>query len=120
MTLTIDNKTITRTLLVAFFMKGTYAGGGMRLGPKAGEDKGMMRVSLVPPISPITLLRHTYNLFAKGIQSVDFVDNFPASSINLHSSEPLDLEIDGEIYSCRQFTLQVVPNRLKCLINPLS
>lgn len=116
MTFKTDDQEISRKLLLALFMKGTYAGGGMKLGPDMGDLKGKMLVTLVPPITTGILLRHSVDLFTKGIQSNPIVDVLHSKTISCEGKQPINLEVDGELHSCTKFKLEVIPETLPCLV----
>ena len=118
----VDGKIINPDgkLLLSSFANGGYAGGKYNCAPNYKIDDGLMEICLVKPVSIFTLLR-LIKKYEKGLHLQDkrfdkIVTYKQSNSVRLYSSNEFDLCVDGEIYTDKEFILQVIENAINFAI----
>ncbi|MBQ3235427.1 MAG: YegS/Rv2252/BmrU family lipid kinase [Clostridia bacterium] len=104
------------TLLLCTFANGGYVGGKYNCAPKFKLDDGLIEVCLVKPVSIFTLLK-LIKKYEKGehIDSPKFkkiLKYKQAKNIKLYSDKEFDLCVDGEMYSSKEFNIEIKPQLL--------
>ena len=107
-------------LLLASFSNGGFAGGKYNCAPRYVLDDGFMEVCHVKPVSVFTLLR-LIKKYEKGMHLDDksfekFVTYRRAKKVEITSSKPFDICVDGEIFTSEKFVLETIENAINFAI----
>lgn len=104
--------------LLVLGANGQYYGGGFRASPESVTDDGFMNLILVETLSRATFAR-LVGSFRKG----DYFSKLGGRmvhrrvrSMQILSEEPLDMNLDGEIFSMRNPHLTLLPSFLRFLL----
>lgn len=93
---------------------GRQAGGGQQLCPRALLDDGQLALTIVPPLTD-ELLANLRTLFSEGKQAL--LDEVAIQAalpwLEIHSSQALTLNLDGEPMSARHFRIDCIPGRVR-------
>ena len=93
---------------------GRQAGGGQQLCPQAMLDDGLLALSIIPPLGN-ELPAKLGLLLAEGKQG--FLDEVAVQTslpwLEIHSEQPLTLNLDGEPLIARHFRVECVPARIR-------
>ncbi len=96
----------SRRLFTVAIGIGRYNGGGMLQTPNAIADDGLIDVTIIPKMSNLRILRHFQKLYNGYIYNVPKSIFLRDSVIEIDSTPPTPLEVDGEAlgYSPLKFT----------------
>lgn len=93
---------------------GRQAGGGQQLCPDALLDDGRLALTLIPPLGG-ELVTSLGALLSDGKQG--FLDEVAEQAslpwVEIHSEQPLTLNLDGEPMEARHFRIDCVPGRVR-------
>ncbi|MBE5744042.1 MAG: YegS/Rv2252/BmrU family lipid kinase [Clostridiales bacterium] len=117
-TVEVDGEVINPngTLLLSTFANGGYEGGKYNCAPRFKIDDGLIEVCLVKPISVLKFLS-----LVKKYEKGEHLDDKKLSNIILYrqakrikltSKKEFLLCVDGEIYSAKEFNLEIIPKAL--------
>lgn len=94
--------------------KGCYDAGGLYLAPHARLDNGHFDCFHVGPIGFLDALRTLPKLYTGRLsERRDVVKYLRARTIALRSSEPVDVEVDGECVGYLPATVKIVPGAIR-------
>lgn len=108
------------TLLLSTFANGGYEGGKYNCAPRFKIDDGLIEVCLVKPISVIKFLslvkkyERGEHLDDKRLKNIVIYKQ--AKRIKLSSNKEFLLCVDGEVYSGKEFNLEITPKALNFAI----
>lgn len=107
-----DDPDQTKSVITMLVNKGTFAGGGMRLGQGANLDDGKFQVSL---IGPVLLWEKLFKmpLLYKSLHPLKNFLGFRTSRILVKSPAGIPVECDGEVCGETPCSVQVLPRALK-------
>lgn len=109
-----------RRLLLCTMANNRYVGGEYCCAPKSVNDDGLIDVCLFRPMLLIVLImiistyrngRHLDSSFCKRL-----LEYRRAKLIEIHSEEETEICLDGEMYSGRDFTVDILPGAVKLII----
>ena len=93
---------------------GCQAGGGQRLCPRARLDDGRLELTIIPPLGG-ELVASLGALLSEGKQG--FLDEVAQQAslpwVEIHSEQPLTLNLDGEPMEARHFRIDCIPGRVR-------
>ncbi len=77
---------------------GLYFGGGMHVGRGGSIQDGLLELSILPPLSPYTIVRNFHRLYSGELGRVEGVVRAQARSVEVTPSgdAPLRVDLDGE------------------------
>jgi len=119
MKITINGETIEQEMFLVSVGNGTTCGGGFKLTPHALIDDGMLDITMVKPLSLVTLFWHLPKVFLGTIEKTAHAMTRRAARLTVHSEHPLPIQIDGEVYALEGNTceISVVPKALTVIGN---
>ncbi|MCB0820036.1 MAG: hypothetical protein KDC13_05405, partial [Bacteroidetes bacterium] len=94
---------------------GKYAGNGMKLIPRAGEEKGKLSIVLVEKISRLKIVFNILKLFSGKFTHLKEVKLFTCESLQLAASPEQNLQIDGESRGNTPVRIEIVPEAIMVL-----
>ncbi|MBC8590897.1 diacylglycerol/lipid kinase family protein [Wansuia hejianensis] len=97
-TLEIDNKICTKSLLLLAVGNGNYYGGGMKILPQANINDGYLHICLIKDVNNLILLTLFPTIF-KGnhIKYKKYVEIIKSKKISIKSKEKMYFNLDGEL-----------------------
>ncbi|MGD9644800.1 MAG: lipid kinase YegS [Pirellulales bacterium] len=100
--------------LVLAVGNGRQAGGGHLLCPNAWIDDGLLDVSILPDVALVDLPAALGNLMRGGVAAVEqTVVRVRVPWLEIRSDSPLDINLDGEPISGREFRFEVRPGAIR-------
>ena len=100
--------------LVLAVGNGRQAGGGHVLCPSALVDDGLLDVSILPDVDVGQLANALANLLRGGLAAVEqTVVRARVPWLEIRSETPLDINLDGEPISAREFRFEVLPGAVR-------
>ena len=110
-------KIAKRDYLFAVAANGRCYGGGFCAAPRASLSDGLLDLVLVPKLPRLKMLGMIGDYRqGKHLDTYDFIHFSRRKSVRLLSSEPLLMNLDGEITSLRNPTISVEPGALRLLL----
>ena len=104
-------------LLALIMANGRYFGGGMCIAPQASLQDGLFEVLLVEEIPYLEILRELPKVYLKKKFQHPKVHYYQCHKLNLESLQgTLPLDMDGETFSVKELTMQVIPRGLEILV----
>jgi len=94
------------------FNNSKYTGGKMMIAPKAEPDSGLIEYVRWGPIGRLGLLRNFPTLFDGTHLNHPLASRRGATRIEFRLEGPVDVMVDGEVFSLQLQTLEVLPGAL--------
>lgn len=108
----IDDLELSKDTHMLAVANGKTYGGGMKIAPKADITDGLFEVYHVDKINPIKILM-LFPKLIKGVhETIKEVTYYRAKKINVRSEQDFSLNIDGEIFTVKEATFEIIPNGL--------
>lgn len=95
---------------------GRFSGGGMTQTPDAVVDDGLLNITIIKKVSKLRVALHLKDLFKGTIYSIDGVIHTMGKLINIKTSSPDRVEVDGEVIGETPVTFEVLPRALKVVV----
>jgi YegS/Rv2252/BmrU family lipid kinase len=110
---------IDNTYLLSVTAKGKYYGGGIKCAPLADNSDGYLDFMYIPTVGVLKFLS-LLGLFIKG-QHVDnpklnIVYHNKFKEVEYRSNTPVEIGIDGEIFSVTKATISVIPKAVQLIL----
>ncbi|NRA68838.1 MAG: hypothetical protein HRU19_30425 [Pseudobacteriovorax sp.] len=109
----IDGAESTQSFWAWFISKGSYSGGGMRLGLKDNLDSGFFFSLKIRPIPKRKLLVRLPLLYSEGIKNSAVVEAHRFRSVSFFSEKPALLEVDGESHIFESAIVTIKPKTIR-------
>jgi YegS/Rv2252/BmrU family lipid kinase len=110
----VDHEEFNFPLMVAFCGKGTFAGGGMKLGGDNEINDGHFTITLVEDRPYHELITEFAKVYMGNLSNKGGVRRLKGKRLRIECPQSLiRLETDGEVYGYTPMTLSVVPKALK-------
>jgi len=90
-----------------------YNGGGMMQLPQAIPDDGLLDVTLIGKMSKLTILANVKNLYDGSFLKLKKVRTFRGTSVQIQSTPPVFIEVDGEPAGQSPFEFGIIPRALQ-------
>lgn len=100
-----------RCLLLSF-NNSKWTGGNMMIGPRAEISDGLIDYVRMGPISRTTLLLNLHTLFDGSHLKHPFISSGSARRIEFQLDAPVDVMIDGEVFTLDLKSIEVLPQAL--------
>jgi lipid kinase YegS len=113
--LTLPDREITGSGLVAIVGNGRQTGGGIQVAPRACIDDGLLDVLVVRQISPTALLaaaRELQQLPPDG----DYISYWQTPWLEVHPEEAIPVNLDGEPLSFSTVRYEAVPKAISLIV----
>lgn len=107
----IDRKTLSVTIGI-----GRYNGGGMMQVPLAEADDGLFDCTVIDDMPPLKVALSTRKLYNGTIYTIDGVNHYRGRKIEISSSEPREMEVDGEPLGTTPVSYELKEKALKVMI----
>lgn len=111
--LLLDGKPVEEKLLAAFLAKGTYAGGGMRLGGRASLDDGCFDLTLIHAMPLGEIVKNLPRLFLGDIDQVKGIEKIKVKKVEILGPKAVPIEIDGELAGTSPAAFSVIPKAIR-------
>ena len=92
---------------------GRFAGGGMKLAPNAEIDDGLLDVILTDRASRLDVIRELPRIQRGGYLKNPKVTELRAREISIETSEPMAIDIDGEMVGFTPARLLLLPSAVR-------
>ncbi len=102
-----DGKEETHDAFIATACNGVQFGGGMRICPIAEADDGLLDVTVVDFVKGLPVVKALMKLLRGKILEYPKTHHFRCEEISFASSEPMIMQLDGEIYENLRFDVKV-------------
>lgn len=115
--LTLPDREITGSGLVAIVGNGRQTGGGIQVAPRACVDDGLLDVLVVRQISPTALLaaaRELQQLPADG----EYISYWQTPWLEVHPEETIPVNLDGEPLRFSSVRYEAVPKAIQLIVPP--
>jgi diacylglycerol kinase (ATP) len=116
MHLTTGLQTREGTMLMACLCNSRWFGAGLGIAPLANPSDGLMDITLVGKVSPLTYLRYLPRLMLGKPIHDSRVEYLKTRVAIIKSPESAPLEIDGEFVGFAPVTAQVVPSAIRFVV----
>jgi len=113
--LELPDKTVHAELFTLAAGIGEYNGGGMRQCPGADRNDGLLDVTLVRKVSPLTVILNLPRLFNGNFVKRQEVTRYLASRLKIKGEE-LSFEADGELLGNKEAEIYVIGEKLYSLL----
>ena len=116
-----DNKLLpmSSTYLLSVSAKGKYYGGGIKCAPYADNMDGLIDFMFIDSVGIIKFLSF-FTSFVKGEHindsTADFVFHNKYNQIEYKSKTPIEIGVDGEIFTVTEAKISVLKNALKIIL----
>lgn len=97
---------------------GRFNGGGMEQMPFARTDDGLMDITVIRQMRKFIMVRDFSKLYSGRIFENKGVLHTQAKVIDIESSPPSRIEIDGEIMGYSPFRFELIPHCIKVVVGP--
>jgi YegS/Rv2252/BmrU family lipid kinase len=105
-----------RPVLFLTFNNSKYTGGSMLIAPKAEVNDGLIEYVRWGPIGRIGLIRNLPTLYDGTHIDHPLAERHGAKRIDFHLDAPVDLMVDGEVFTLQCQTLDVLPSALNVVV----
>ena len=103
-------------MLMACLCNSRWFGAGLGIAPLADPSDGLMDITLVGKVSPLTYLRYLPRLLRGKPIHDSRVEYLKTRAVVIESAESLPVEIDGEFVGFGPVTAQVVPSAIRFIV----
>lgn len=115
-TVTCGDRTESGRLLLACAANAPHAGGGvMQLAPGASMSDGLLNMSIIQQLSPLSALRHFPKLIRGTHVRHPRVSYFEGRTMTVESDRPVPVAIDGDLEGFTSARFSVLPSRVRVL-----
>ncbi len=95
---------------------GRYNGGGMEQMPAAKIDDGLLDITIIKKMSKFNIVKGFKSLYSGRIYDNPKVVHAQAKRINIETTPPSRIEIDGEAMGYSPFTFELIPQCIKVVV----
>jgi YegS/Rv2252/BmrU family lipid kinase len=106
----------SRRCLFLTFNNSKYTGGTMMIAPDAVTDDGLIEYVRWGPIGRLGLIRNLPTLYDGTHTKHALAERHAARQIEFQLDEPVDLMVDGEVYTLQCERMDVLPAALKVMV----
>ncbi|HEX8373309.1 MAG TPA: diacylglycerol kinase family protein [Chthoniobacterales bacterium] len=110
------SRTLHRRALLLVAANGPYYGSGFTVAPTASMHDGKLTLSLYRRFTKWELLRHFQSIFRGKRQYSAKIETFSAASIEIDSTRPVPVHVDGCPFGETPLTLTTLPQALRVLV----
>lgn len=96
---------------------GKYTGGGLSQTPYAVIDDGLFDLTIIPKMNRLRLFTRFGTLYTDNIYNINGVTLHRGAKLEIHSDEPVSLELDGEILGVSDFEFEIVARAIKVIVS---
>jgi diacylglycerol kinase (ATP) len=116
--LSVDGKSEVdrRPCLFLTFSNSKFTGGTMMIAPKAEVDDGLIEYVRWGPIGRLGLIRNLPTLYDGTHINHPLAERRPAKRIDFQFEAPVDVMVDGEVFTLRCQRLDVLPSALNVVV----
>ncbi len=94
-----------------------YTAGGLTQTPRAIADDGLFDLTIIPQSNRLLLFRRFKVVYTGRIYDIPSILFFRGGRIEITSTPPIRLEIDGEILGESDFTYQIVERAIRVVVS---
>ena len=105
-----------RPCLFLTFSNSKFTGGTMMIAPKAEVDDGLIEYVRWGPIGRLGLIRNLPTLYDGSHINHPLAERRPAKRIDFQFEAPVDVMVDGEVFTLRCQSLDVLPSALNVVV----
>ena len=105
-----------RPCLFLTFSNSKFTGGTMMIAPKAEVDDGLIEYVRWGPIGRLGLIRNLPTLYDGTHINHPLAERRPAKRIDFQFEAPVDVMVDGEVFTLRCQSLGVLPSALNVVV----
>lgn len=116
--MTIDGKTITRTVLLVAVANGQCYGGGLKIGSNASVTDGLFNVVIVNRIPKWRILIELPKLKRGELDKISVLEQLTCRELTIVGHQPYRLNLDGDIDGETPSTFRVAQNALRVFCPP--
>ncbi len=109
----IGEMEMDKIVIAIFINKGKYAGGGMKLGPNAELDDGLLEVTVIEKAPILAMIRAIPHLYSGNLESDTKVQRIKTTALQVNTHRNLSVEVDGEFLGPADIAVKVVPHAIK-------
>jgi YegS/Rv2252/BmrU family lipid kinase len=106
----------SRRCLFLTFNNSKYTGGTMMIAPDAATDDGLIEYVRWGPIGRLGLIRNLPTLYDGTHTKHALAERHAARQIEFQLDGPVDLMVDGEVYTLQCERIDVLPSALKVMV----
>jgi YegS/Rv2252/BmrU family lipid kinase len=119
-TVTCGDRRESGRLLLACAANAPHAGGGvMQLAPGASMSDGLLNMSIIQQLSPLSALRHFPNLVRGTHVRHPRVSYFEGRTMAVESDRPVPVAIDGDLVASTSARFSILPGRIRIVACPV-
>jgi len=115
--ITIDNITIKDRLNSIIVANGKYFGGGMKIAPMAEMNDGYFDIIIIGNISKFDFLINFPKIYKGDHMSHPKLMHYKGKEIRVNAKQKALIEVDGEQPGIIEAKFNILPNKIKVLIN---
>jgi diacylglycerol kinase (ATP) len=110
--ITMDGKTIERTVLLISVANGKSFGGGINVSPNSDVQDGLFNVIILNRVKKRRILIELPKLQHGQLDKIDVAEQFTCKEITIDCDKKQTFNIDGELMGETPMTLSVVPGSI--------
>lgn len=110
--LTIDGKTLKRSVLLIAAANGQCYGGGLFVNPKADLTNGLLTFIIINKIAKYRILLELPKLQKAHPEQIKELEQFACSEVTIKSTRPLTFNVDGDLYGQTPMNIKVLKQAL--------
>lgn len=114
--LVLDDEVIRRRVASVVVANGQYFGGGMRIAPTASPTDGLFDVVVIGDVNRLELVINFAKVYEGTHTTHPKVSLFQARRVEVHSTEPLYFQVDGDPLGETPVAFRLLPGALKVLV----
>lgn len=109
----IDGKVIPYHSFIACIANGSVYGGGIPISPQSNPTDNKLNFVAVKATPRYKIIGKFLGLKAGKILSFKETDHFTCQKVNIKTSKPCIVQVDGELYEDLPLNVEIVSNKLK-------
>lgn len=119
--ITVDGRTLERTILLIAIANGKCYAGGLQIGPDARVNDGLFNIVIINRLPKWRILIELPKLKRGDLKEMTTVEQFTCSYITINSDQCLRFNLDGEVYGQTPTAFSIQQNKLNvfCTNNEL-
>lgn len=110
--ITMDGKTIERTVLLIAVANGKCFGGGIRVSPYSDVQDGLLNVVILNKVARHRILFELPKLKTGQLEKIDVAEQFTCKEVTIECDKKQAFDIDGELMGETPMTFTIVPDSI--------
>jgi diacylglycerol kinase (ATP) len=110
--ITLDGKTMERTVLLIAVANGRCFGGGIRVSPCSDVQDGLFNIVILNQVARRRILIELPKLQRGELEKIDVAEQFTCREVTIECEKKQTFNVDGELYGETPSTFSIVPDSI--------